>query len=526
MGIRLTGITKRFPGVVANDAISLDIERGEVHCLLGENGAGKSTLIAMLAGLQQPDAGTIELDGEPVVLASPAASLSHGIGVVYQHSTLIPSFTVLENLLLGETIRFRIDRRAGVARLAELADLVGAKIDPDRRAGDLGLGEQQQLEIVKALWRGSRVLILDEPTSMLVPQAVDSLMSIIERLRGEGIGVVFVTHKLNEAYAVGDTVTVLRAGRVVERIPAQTMRELSETEVKRRILSGMFGGAAGEKSAVASAAGGVKRVSDTEVSRDVSLLFANAPVVLGVEALTTVAEGSEMPTREVSFDVRAGEILGIAGVDGHGQRHLAEALAGQRELASGRVTLDGADITQRGVRARQRLGVRYVTDDRLHEGIVGGLSVALNLVLKRIGDVPLWRFGRMQRHAVAAVADERIAAFDIRTPSRETRAGTLSGGNIQKLLLARELADEPRVVVFNKPTYGLDLKTVEHVRGTVREFAASGGSVLLISTDLDELAELSHRILVMSEGRVVGQVANTGDRIAERVGELMVGAQL
>lgn len=511
MGIRLSGITKRFPGIVANDDISIAIEPGEVHCLLGENGAGKSTLISILAGLQQPDAGTIEIDGTNVQLSSPAVSLANGIGVVYQHSTLIPSFTVLENLMLGDSGAVRLNRRAAIARLEDIAAVLDTRIDPEQRAGDLGLGAQQQVEIVKALWRGSRVLVLDEPTSMLVPQAVDALLRTIERLRDSGIAIVFVTHKLHEALEVGDTVTVLRGGRVVRRITAAELRELGSAAAEVRVLDAMFG-------------------SDTSHKRrlDARETRAFGPEVLRVEALSTTADAAETPVTEVSFAVHAGEIVGIAGVDGHGQRHLAEAIAGQRLQRSGSVLLDGADFGHRGVKARQRLGVRYVTDDRLHEGIVGGLSVALNLVLKRIGDAPLWRFGRMDRDAVAAIADEQIADFDIRTPSRDTRAGTLSGGNIQKLLLARELAGKPRVVVFNKPSYGLDLRTVEHVRDTVRGVAAQGavtggGAVLLISTDLEELVELADRILVLSNGRIVGEVENDGNRVSERIGELMVG---
>lgn len=514
MVIRLTGITKRFPGIVANDEISLEISRGEVHCLLGENGAGKSTLISVLAGLQQPDSGEIVVDGTRAVLSSPAVSLEHGIGIVYQHSTLIPSLTVLENLMLGGVRGFRIDRAAAAQRLAELAKTLGVTIDPGRRAGDLGLGEQQQVEIVKAMWRGSRVLILDEPTSMLVPQAVDQLLRSIRRLRDEGIAVVFVTHKLHEAYAVGDVVTVLRGGRVADRITSTEFHGLSEAQAKARILGAMFGASPAE----------------LVVDREEHAADRPAPVppeaaeVLRVSGLSTRAEQTETPVLDVSFAIRAGEIVGIAGVDGHGQRHLAEAIAGQRTPTAGGVYLDHTDVTAKGVKLRQRLGLRYVTDDRLHEGIVGSMSVALNLVLGRIGDAPLWKLGRMNRAAVAAVADERIAAFDIRTPSNETRAGTLSGGNIQKLLLARELADDPRAVVFNKPTYGLDLRTVAHVRETIREYAHGGGAALLISADLDELVGLAHRILVLSDGRVVGEVDNDGAGVAERVGALMVGA--
>lgn len=516
--IRLTGITKRFPGIVANDAISLDIRRGEVHCLLGENGAGKSTLISILAGLQQPDEGTIEVDGEETTLSSPAVSIAKGIGVVYQHSALIPTLTVLENLMLSEKGRFLLDRAGAAARLAELSGLLGAEIDPNMLAGDLGLGQQQQVEIAKAMWKGSEVLILDEPTSMLTPQAVDSLVESVNRLKSEGLAVIFISHKLHEAYAIGDAVTILRAGYVAGRIEPAEMHGMTEEEAKNRILESMFGtNPEALSDEEAEAAGVAETVRRAEIADD-------APVVLGIAGLSTSSDSAEVPVTDINLEIRAGEILGVAGIDGHGQRHLAEAIAGQRAPRAGRVLLDGSDVTGLKVKARQNLGVRYVTDDRLHEGIVGSLSVALNLVLKKVGESPYWRFGRMDRNAVHDEADTQIAAYEIRTPSKFTRAGTLSGGNIQKILLARELSHDPRVVIFHKPTYGLDLKTVYRVRETVREFARSGGAVLLISTDLDELAELSDRIAVVSNGRTVGQVQNDGDRVTERVGEMMVGS--
>ena len=533
MVVRLTGITKRFPGptgegeVVANEGVSLDIAPGEVHCLLGENGAGKSTLIAMLSGMQRPDAGVIEIDGKPVELSSPAVALGHGIGVVQQHSTLIPAFTVLENLMLGDRGGVRMDRRAARERLSVLAGSIGASIDPDRMVEDLGLGEQQRIEIVKALWRGTRVLVLDEPTSMLVPQAVDALLASIERLRSDGMAIVFVTHKLREAVAICDRVTVLRGGRVAGRISAVELRAMTAARAEEIILDAMFGQGG------APLRGGES--PETAAPRQDTVALRQGTVALRVEALGTRADAGEVPISGVGFEVRSGEILGVAGVDGHGQRHLAEAIAGQRAPSTGRVllgdgfggTTDGCalrDITGLGVRARRELGIRYVTDDRLHEGIVGGMSVSLNLLLARIGDAPFWRRGRMDHAAVAAEADRRIAEYDIRTPSREARAGSLSGGNIQKILLARELAEQPRVVVFHKPTTGLDLKTVVHVRDAVREFAAGGGAALLISTDLDELAQLADRILVLSGGAVAGEVVNDGRRVAERVGALMAGA--
>lgn len=546
MVIRLNGITKRFPGavpgddVLANDAVSLAIESGEVHCLLGENGAGKSTLIAVLSGLQQPDAGEIEIDGARVVLSSPAAAIGFGIGVVQQHSTLIPAFTVLENLMLGDRgransvrtrpglPRIRMDRRAARRRLAELEASVGTGIDPDRRVADLGLGERQRVEIVKAMWSGARVLVLDEPTSMLVPQAVDALLRSIERVRAAGVAVVLVTHKLREAVAVGDRVTVLRGGRVVGRIAPHELRAMSAGRAEEAILDAMFGADRLEVPGTPDPS-----PSSPSPSSPPSPPLSAPPLVLSVESLSTTADAGETPVSAIGFDLASGEVLGVAGMDGEGQRHLAEAIAGQRRPAAGRILLrrDAGpqaeapiDITRLGVRARRSLGVRYVTDDRLHEGIVGSMSVALNLLLGRIGEAPFWRRGRMDRRAVDAEADRRIAAYDIRTPSRSARAGSLSGGNIQKILLARELAEDPRVVVFHKPTAGLDLRTVEHVRAEVRAFASAGGAALLISTDLDELVRLSDRIIVLSGGSAVGEVVNDGRRVAERVGALMAGA--
>ncbi|MFC5337478.1 putative B6 ABC transporter ATP-binding protein [Leucobacter denitrificans] len=515
--IRLTDITKRFPGIVANDAISLDVRRGEVHCLLGENGAGKSTLISILAGLQQPDEGSIEMNGVPTVLSSPAVSIAQGIGVVYQHSALIPTLTVLENLMLSDESNFWLDKTSAAARLAELSELLGAEIDPHMLAGDLGLGQQQQVEIAKAMWKGSEVLILDEPTSMLTPQAIDSLVESVNRLKAEGLAVIFISHKLHEAYAIGDAVTILRAGYVAGRIAPEEMHAMTEEQAKDRILEAMFGSNPETISAEQAEAAGA-----AEVERRGSVA-ADAQTVLEIAGLTTTSESGEVAISDVSLAIRAGEILGIAGIDGHGQRHLAETIAGQRTPASGSVSLDGTDVTKYKVKARQNLGVRYVTDDRLHEGIVGNLSVALNLVLKKIGESPFWRLGRMDRDAVMREADDQIAEYEIRTPSKHTRAGTLSGGNIQKILLARELSHDPRVVIFHKPTYGLDLKTVYRVRETVRDFARQGGAVLLISTDLDELAELSDRVAVVSNGRIIGEVVNDGDHVTERIGEMMVG---
>jgi ABC-type uncharacterized transport system ATPase subunit len=519
--VSLKHITKAFPGVIANNDISLDILGGQVHCLLGENGAGKSTLISILAGIQLPDSGTIEINGVPVVIGSPKAAMKHGIGVVHQHSTLVPTLTVIENLMLGESGLLLKEKQAR-ARLEELSGLLGASIDPRTLASDLGLGQQQQVEIAKAMWTGTRLLILDEPTSMLTPSAIENLAESITRLKSRGLGVVFITHKLREAYSMGDCVTVLRGGRKVGFLSDERMKELSEDQAQEEILKAMFGDDL-------SAAGGLDEAAElagaTEATREVaSVNLADKPVVLELSDVTTSGRTTDVVIHDVSLTIHEGEIFGIAGIDGHGQTGLAEVIAGQRSAAQGSVRLGGVDITREGVRDRQELGVRYVTDDRLHEGTVANLSVAINLVLKRIGKPPYWRFGQINKAAVAAEADRLIDQYSIRTPSPNTRAAALSGGNIQKILLARELGAGARVVVVNKPTYGLDLKTVRLVHDLLREFAAEGGAVLFISTELDELVEMCHRIGVISKGEIVGMVDNNGPDTAERVGQFMIGA--
>ncbi|WP_353987319.1 putative B6 ABC transporter ATP-binding protein [Ruicaihuangia caeni] len=519
--VRLEGIGKVFPGVVANDDISLEVRRGQVHCLLGENGAGKSTLISILAGMQQPDSGHIEINGARVAISSPRVAMDHGIGVVYQHTTLIPTLTVLENLMLGDTGRLPLDRKGAMKRLKDVSAKLGADINPNALAGDLGLGQQQQVEIAKAMWQGSKVLILDEPTSMLTPQAIAELEESVNRLKAEGLAVIFITHKLREAYAIGDCVTVLRGGRMAAYISPEELSQYDEEAAKKRILEAMFGDDIDNVSAdqAEELAGATRAGQDHDADA-----AASRPLVLELRGVSSHAGRMEIGIDDVSIAVHAGEVLGIAGIDGHGQSALAETIAGQRSAQKGAVLFEGREVTKLGVRARQRLGLRYVTDDRLHEGIVGDLSVAVNLVLKRIGQAPFWKRGQINRSAVQAEAAERIAEYEIRTPGADTRAGTLSGGNIQKILLARELSHDPKVVVFHKPTYGLDLKTVHRVREAVRRFAAEGGAALLISTDLDELVELSDRIAVISKGRIVGEVANDSSGTSERVGELMTGS--
>mgnify|MGYP006277285787 CR=1 FL=1 len=517
--IALKGITKAFPGVVANDDITLMLYGGQVHCLLGENGAGKSTLISILAGLQLPDSGSIEIDGRPVSIGSPRIAKRLGIGVVHQHSTLVPNLTVIENLMLGEPGLLRHERRA-MDRLEELSQLLGATIDPRTPAKDLGLGQQQQVEIAKAMWTGTRLLILDEPTSMLTPSAIESLAESLTRLTDGGLGVVFITHKLREAYQIGDCVTILRGGRNAGFLAPQRLASLSEDEAKSEILRAMFGE---DLRVIGTTRDAQNLAGATKAHLEADSIPNPGAVRLSLIGATSGGRTTDTPIRDVTLEIRQGEIVGIAGIDGHGQSSLAEVVAGQRPLATGSIALDGAPITNQGVQARHDAGVRYVTDDRLHEGTVPNLSVSMNLVLKKIGQRPFWRFGQTDTHAIDAHARTLIDEYTIRTPSPRTRVATLSGGNIQKVLLARELGEGARVVVVNKPTAGLDLKTVGLVHDALKDFARGGGSVLLISTEMDELVDLSDRIAVMSRGRVVGVVENRGPDVAERVGAFMTG---
>jgi general nucleoside transport system ATP-binding protein len=518
--IELINITKRFPGVLANDQVTVTVRHGEVHCLLGENGAGKSTLISILCGMLRPDSGIIRVDGAEVSIRSPRDALRLGIGTVYQHSTLIPALTVLENLMLGAQSRLMLDRDGARKRLAEMAAMLGIVVDPEARTGDLALGRQQQVEIISALWRGSRVLVLDEPTSMLTPQGVEELQKVLRRLKERGTAIVFITHKLHEALAVGDRVSILRRGRLAGALSSEQLTASSMEDLRAAIIGLMFGEETAEVAGAAELSTNLAEVEGEPGGPGVQA--AEGDVLLELKSVSARGEGTEPGIEQVSLRVRAGEILGVAGIDGNGQRALAEAIAGQRRVTAGTVELFGVPVNRLTVSARQRLGLRYMTDDRLGEGLVRNLGVSLNMFLKRIGEPPFWRWGRIDRRRINAEASGMVKAFDIRTPGLEARAGTLSGGNMQKLLLARELSFNPKVVVFHKPTYGLDLKTTEHVRAVIRGLVREGAAAVVISTDLDELIELCGRVAVLSRGRVAGIVDN-GPTAVDQVGSLMIG---
>jgi simple sugar transport system ATP-binding protein len=512
--VELVDITKTFPGVVANDHISLSVMPGEVLCLLGENGAGKSTLMSILSGLYQPDSGSIEVDGRAVRIDSPRSGRELGIGMVYQHLSLIPTLRVLENLMLGSNPGLRLDADAARARLDELSGTLGVNLDPDAVTGSLALGQQQQIEIIKALWKGSRVLILDEPTTMLTPQGIAELQNVLRQLKTNGLAIIFITHKLHEAIAIGDRITILKQGRVVGDIDQDVLSSSTPHQIRQRIVELMFGE---RQEATADIAELREEASagraDHTISEDVVLevIDASASGAVGQHGIDAF-----------SLQVHGGEIVGVGGVDGNGQQALAQVIAGQQRLVSGDICVDGRSVRDLNVSERQRLGLRYVTDDRLGEGVVAPYAVGLNMVLKRIGQPPFWRRGAIDRARINATARTLIEEFDIRTPSEEARIGTLSGGNIQKALLARELSFEPRVVVFNKPTHGLDVRTIAMVRERIRELAADGVAIIVISTDLDELVDLSDRVAVLFEGRIVGTV-DVGPGAEARIGELILG---
>jgi len=506
--VELVQITKAFPGVVANDRIDLSIYAGEVQILLGENGAGKSTLIGILSGMVTPDSGEIIVGGETVSIRSPRDALNLGIGTVYQHSLLVPTLTIVDNMLLGTAKWFSIDRAAAVRRLDELSELLDVEIDPGAIVGQLSLGERQQVEIIRALWRGQRALILDEPTSMLTPQGVQALGAVLRRLAGQGIAIVFITHKLDEALDFGDRVTVLRRGRNVGELSPTAMTDGNISDLKGHIIELIFGSSESQH-------------GDSTTERD--HVPDEQEVCLRVEDVGLAGDGPRPLLEAISFEIRRGEIFGIAGIDGNGQKELAEVIAGQRRLDHGQIRLDDKPVHSLSVAARQDLGIRYVTDDRHGEGTVGPLSVALNTVLKRIGQRPFWRRGNIRHALIREFADSLISEHDVRTPHEQVPISTLSGGNMQKVVVGRELAMGPRVVVFNKPTYGLDVKTIKAVLARIVAQSRQGTAAILISTELNELISTCDRIAVMHRGRITG-IIESKPGIETRLGELMTGA--
>ncbi len=497
--VKMQGICKSFGPVRALQDVALRLECGEIRALVGENGAGKTTLMNILYGMYKPDRGRIWVWGEEVGRDwSPGQAIARGIGMIHQHFSLIPAHTVLENVVMprltwGKVLpRWHEHRRA----LEELAAQYGFSLRLDSLVESLSVGEQQQVEILKLLYQGARLLILDEPTAVLTPQQIDALLQLLLVIKSQGYTVVLITHKLSEAMAVSDSITVLRGGRLVATLPREgtTAQEVAKLMVNRELV--VSGTAATER--------------------------PQQECVLEVRDLVVEHENGKRSVDGVSLTVRAGEIVGIAGVAGNGQSELAEALVGIRRATSGSILINGADVTDRSVRSRKRAGMGYICEDRHLNGMFPDMSVAHNLVMEHVDLPPFSSYGLLRHRRIQEAAREAIEAYDIRTPGPEVPMGNLSGGNQQKVVLARALATKPRILVACEPTRGLDLAATAYVRRKLAGCAAEGIGVLLISSELEELLELSHRILVMFRGRIVGEVRRE-DFDVERIGLLMTG---
>ena len=493
--VRLTGITKSFYGRAANDNVDFDLRWGEIHALLGENGAGKSTLCSIMAGLYQPDRGEIRLDGGRVTLRSPHHALEHGIGMVYQHFRLVDRFTVAENLSLGHPAAQAVpSRKALERRVRELGRRYGLEAPPEAGVWQLSVGEQQRVEILKLLHRGVRILIMDEPTAVLTPQEARGLFSTMRTLAEEGWAVIFVSHKLDEVMEVSDRVTVLRDGRT-----------------------------AGSTDTADADPAGLARMM---VGRDLSVPdrpeIEAGPPVLSISGLTAEGDRGVDAVRGVDLEVRASRIVGVAGVSGNGQRELAEVISGLRKAKRGQIILGGVDITRLTPLQRIRLGLGFVPEDRMHTGMAGGLPLPVNLALKAYRRPPISRGPLLSRRAMDRRARVLEQRFDIRGARRGLPAGLLSGGNIQRAILARELSGRPKALVAAAPTRGLDVAAIQAIRRLLLEEREAGAAILLISEDLEEIMDLADEIAVLYEGRIMGRL-EPGEAAPEVLGMLMAG---
>jgi len=497
--LEMRGITKRFPGVLASDHVDFDVKSGEVHALLGENGAGKSTLMKILYGLYHADEGEILLNGKPVTIASPTDAINLGVGMIHQHFMLVPSLTVAENVALGlPSSRGPLTDLDRVSkRIVELAAIYGLKIDPDAYVWQLSVGQQQRVEIIKALYRGAALLILDEPTAVLTPQEVDELFVIMHQMVKDGHGLIFISHKLHEVVEISNRVTVLRDGRKIGTRPTSetTKKDLANWMVGREI-------------SFAPDRGDVKR----------------GEIRLKLDQLSCGSDRGTPGLRGVSLEIHSGEILGIAGVSGNGQRELAEAVTGLRKVTSGRIYLEGNDVTGFAPGDLTDRMLSYIPEERMRDGIIKDFTVAENMILREHQKQPFSRSGFLKLKDISTHTDKLISQFQVKTPSQETLAKNLSGGNIQKIILAREISRNPRAIVAAQPTRGLDIGATEYVREQLLDQRKRGAAVLLISEDLDEIFALSDRIAVIYEGQIM-DILPRQHAIPEKLGLLMAGVR-
>ena len=496
MKLELKGITKKFGSLVANDHINLVVEPGEIHCLLGENGAGKSTLMNVLYGLYQADGGEILIDGKAVKFAGPGEAMAAGIGMVHQHFMLIPVFTVAENVILGHEPTKAlglIDRDEARRRVKEISDRFGFDVDPDAIVGDLPVGVQQRVEIIKALISDAQVLVFDEPTAVLTPQETDELMAIMKQLRDSGKAIVFITHKLREVREVADKITVIRLGKVVgEAKPSSSQEELASLMVGRPV--------------------------DLDVDKAPA---KPAGVRFAVKNLSVYNHSGLKVVDNISFEIEAGETLVFAGVQGNGQTELTEAILGIAAKVEGSIVLDGREISKDSVKRRLDYGIGFVPEDRTTEGLVGEFSIAENLMLDRSDRAPFAKRSVLQLGFLAKFAADKVKEFDVRTQSVDQAASSLSGGNQQKVVLARELSRDLRLLVASQPTRGLDVGSIEFVHEQIVATRDKGLPVMIVATELDEATALADRIAVMYRGKIVGIVPADTDRVT--LGKMMAG---
>jgi len=495
--VSMRGIVKRFPGVVAVDGVDLTVEPGEIHALLGENGAGKSSLMNVLAGLYRPDAGEVRVHGRAADIRSPRDATRLGIGMVHQHFMLVPTLSVAENIVLGlPRPRFRLNMRAIEGEVRDISTRYGLHVDPSSCIWQLSVGEQQRVEILKMLYRGANILIMDEPTAVLAPQEIEELCQNLRAMAAEGKSVILISHKLTEVLSIADRITVLRKGRVTASglRPAETSRaELARLMVDRPVLFSV----------------------DREAQEP-------GEAVLVVQDLSAQNDKGLPALQGISFEVRAGEVLGLAGVAGNGQRELAEVITGLRPATGGRVLLNGQNVTNCAPRRSLNLGLSHVPEDRVHVGLISNMTVSDNLILKNYRRPPLSRMGFLVKQAIARFARRLIEDYQIDTPGPETQMKGLSGGNLQKALLAREISGAPRAMIAMQPTRGLDVGAIEAVHRLLMDLRRSGAAILLVSEELEEITSLSDRIAVIYEGRIMGTIP-AEDADVEKIGLMMAG---
>ncbi len=500
--LELRGITKRYPnGVLANDHVDLRVRHGEIHALVGENGAGKTTLMKILYGLEQPDSGEILLDGQPTRITSADSAIKHGIGMVHQHFMLVPSLTVAENVVLGRELVRRIGilrDDAAIETTRQLSEQYGLHVDPNARVDVIPVGERQRVEILKTLYRGANILILDEPTAVLTPQETHDLFRAVRTLVAQGKTVIFITHKLREVKEISDTVTVIRRGKIVGSVPTAdvTREEIARLMVGREVLN--------------------------RVRKDPR---PHGRLMLDVRDLNYVTAEGKRALRDVSLQAYAGEILGIAGVEGNGQTELVEVLAGLLPPAAGTITLDGKDVTADATRARREGGIAHIPEDRLEVGLAPDASIEDNLLIDRYYRPPYSHNGFLDAKASAESARVAIADYDVRTPNAKIPARSLSGGNMQKIVVARELSAAPKVLLAAQPTRGVDIGATELVHRQLVAARDHGAAVLLISADLGEVRILSDRLAVMYNGEIVAVFDDVPSLTDEELGYYMLGVK-